>query len=69
MNIDMGQNRKMVDRLFTGGYLGQLSDIASGELRYNELRTLKHLDVSAGARVGGGYAALALRLRLGFGTG
>ena len=47
MNIDMGQNRGNLDRLFAGGYLGQLSDIASGKLRYNELRTLEHLDVSA----------------------
>jgi ATPase family associated with various cellular activities (AAA) len=43
MRIDMGQRKGMIDELFTGNFLGVQADIASGELRKDELRTFSHL--------------------------
>ena len=37
-NVDAGQNRDMIDSLFTGNVLGHRSDIADGSLRGYELR-------------------------------
>jgi hypothetical protein len=42
MRTEVGQNKTMLDPLFAGGFLGVDSDIASGELRKHEFRTLSH---------------------------
>ena len=43
MRIDMGAREGMIDSLFVGQFLGRKSDIASGELRTEELRTLNNI--------------------------
>jgi len=44
MRTEVGARAGQLDPLFTGGFLGRDSDIASGELRKIELRTLQHLE-------------------------
>lgn len=43
MRIDMGARAGMIDPLFTGKFLGLQSDIASGELRQEALRSFSNL--------------------------
>jgi hypothetical protein len=43
MRIDMGARAGMIDDLFVGKFMGKQADIASGELRPNERRTLEHI--------------------------
>jgi hypothetical protein len=43
MRIDMGARAGIIDDLFTGQFMGKQADIASGELRPNERRTLAHI--------------------------
>ena len=42
-NVDAGQNRDMIDSLFTGNVLGHKSDIADGSLRGWDFRTFDNL--------------------------
>ena len=43
MRTEVGAKRGQVDDLFTGRFLGVDADIASGELRYSEVRTLSNV--------------------------
>lgn len=43
MNTNVGARAGMIDPKFVGSFLGADGDIASGELRWNETRTLEHL--------------------------
>lgn len=42
-NTNVGARAGMIDPKFVGNFLGADGDIASGELRWNETRTLEHL--------------------------
>jgi hypothetical protein len=42
-NVDAGQNRDMIDSLFTGNVLGHKSDIADGSLRGWEFRSYNNI--------------------------
>ncbi|CAG9462170.1 unnamed protein product [Pedinophyceae sp. YPF-701] len=43
INVDHGQNIEHLDHLYAGGFLGQKSDIASGELRTWDFRSFNNL--------------------------
>eukprot|EP00959_Pyramimonas_sp_CCMP1952_P322597 6750627-Pyramimonas_sp.AAC.2 len=45
MRTEVGQNKTNLDALFAGRFLGVDSDIASGELRKIEFRSLQHIQV------------------------